>query len=202
MTGHMFIFVTLLALISGQAVRVERVPTLRVDVATGGKTVLRLSAEGMADVQVPPAPAAAVRPLAWRAFAHGARAIALNGQASPDSSRWVEQGAGIAREFQIHGTLLAQCRSRPPVRFEGRAPAAFEVTLLEADRTFVLVATNTSGARVRGAAVLPPAVPYAMWLNLLDGSSMAMLEQPAGPKWAFEMAPWSVKVYVIDKTLK
>jgi hypothetical protein len=197
----MFIFVTLLALISGQ-VRVERVPSLSVSVVTGGRTQLSISADGMPDRPVSSMPADAVRPLAWRAFANGARTISLSGVASPDSAPWVDAGAAIAREFQIHATLLAQCRNGLPVRFEGRAPSAIDVTLLEADRTFVLVATNTSGLRVRGAAVLPPAVPYAMWLNLLDGSSMAMLEQVTGPKWAFEMPPWGVKVYVIDKTLK
>jgi hypothetical protein len=197
----MFIFVTLVALISGQ-VRVERVPSLSVSVITGSRTQLKVSADGMADRPVPSTPADAVRPFAWRAFAHGSRAISLSGVALQDSGPWVEVGRTIARQFQIHGTLLAQCRNGLPLRFEGRAPAAIDVTLLEADRTFVLVATNTSGLRVRGAAVLPPAVPYAMWLNLLDGSSMAMLEQAPGPKWVFDMPPWGVKVYVIDKTLK
>ena len=62
---------------------------------------------------------------------------------------------------------------------------------------------NTDGAwPLLPEAQLPPAIPYAMWLSLLDGSTMAMLEQRDGPKWTFDLEPWAVRIYVIDKILK
>jgi hypothetical protein len=64
------------------------------------------------------------------------------------------------------------------------------------------MATNASGKRTRVVAHAPPPVPYAMWVNLLDGSTMAMLDEARGPMWAFDIDAFGVKIYVIDKILK
>lgn len=195
----LFSFATLLVLASGQSARLNQPPVLMVggvDVVDGGAA---------ADQNVRAARPEELVPLVWRAVAHGARVISVEsvgGRASLDTGPWVQVTSDITRQFQIHGALLAQCRPGPSASFEGRPPAGVEVTLLEAQRSWVVIATNVSAVRARVGAVLPRVVPYALWLNLLDGSSMAMLEQDAGPKWAFEMAPRSVKMYVIDKTLK
>ena len=74
--------------------------------------------------------------------------------------------------------------------------------LLEAPKSWVLVATNGSKDRVRPVVHLPSGIPYALWLNLLDASSMAMLEQPRGPQWTTDLELYAVRIYVIDKTLK
>jgi hypothetical protein len=186
----LFSIATLIVLTSGQISRPNRPPELT---AAG---------EAAADATVVADRPAALAPLVWRAFGRGARAIAFRRAAGPDSTAWNDAVASIRRQFDINGALLAQCRPGPAVRIEGVAPAGVEIALLEAQRTWIVVATNTSAQPARVDAVLPPAVPYAMWLNLLDGSSMAMLEQTAGPRWRFDIAARGVKTYVIDKTLK
>jgi hypothetical protein len=66
----------------------------------------------------------------------------------------------------------------------------------------VVISTNLSAWAAHAVARLPAGVPYALWLNLLDASTMAMLSDPKGPRWTFDLAPWAAKVYVIDKDLK
>ena len=61
---------------------------------------------------------------------------------------------------------------------------------------------DTSPDRLHAVAHFPTDIPYGPWLNLLSGSTMAMLSQPDGPKWSLDLEGWGVRVYVIDKTLK
>jgi hypothetical protein len=98
--------------------------------------------------------------------------------------------------------LFAHVRPGPEVQIDPALSRSVDASLLDAGRSWVLIATNTSATRVRGEAHLPAAIPYAMWLNLLDGSTMAMLEARTGPRWAFDLEPWGVRICVIDKILK
>jgi hypothetical protein len=39
-------------------------------------------------------------------------------------------------------------------------------------------------------------------MDLLDGSTLAMIGEPAGPLWKLSMPPHSARLYTIDKKLK
>lgn len=173
---------------------------------------LASTADVAAFVDVSPArlPDDALWPAVWRAVAHGARVIsfdsgpaefsALAGIGRPQPE-WVGVAAAIGRQLSVNGGLFTQCRTGPTLTLE-RPAAGLDVVLLDAGRSWVVMATNVSGRRVRASVRLPASVPYAMWLSLLDGSTMAMLEQPDGPKWVFDLDGWGVRMYVIDKILK
>jgi hypothetical protein len=157
------------------------------------------------------APAAAIAPLAWRAIAHGARVVSFDAggregaglvNAAGRRPLWLPAAVNVARQLRANGALFAQCRPGPAVVVDSPAPAAFDLVLLEARKSWVFVATNGGAARAHVVAHLPAAVPYALWLNLLDASTMAMLQQARGPQWVANLEPYGVRVYVIDKTLK
>jgi hypothetical protein len=163
------------------------------------------------DVRVGQDPGGTIAPLAWRAIAHGARVISFDpgrreGTGLSDERHhhppWVSAAGEVARQLRANGALFAQCRRGPAVVVDRPAPVGLDVTLLEARKSWVLVATNGSGDRVRATAHLPVGIPYALWLNLLDASTMAMLEQPRGPQWTANLEPHGVRIYVIDKALK
>jgi hypothetical protein len=163
------------------------------------------------DIAVSTMPGEEVTPFAWRALAHGAREIAFDsglpegagltdrrGQIHP----WALAAAGIARQLRINHAVIDQSRPGPPVVIDRPAPAAFDAVLLDSGRSWALVATNLSPSRARATAHLPAGVPYGLWVDLLTGSTMAMLSEPSGPKWAVNLEGWGVRVYVIDKVLK
>jgi hypothetical protein len=173
--------------------------------------VTALTPHEFVDVRVGQDRGFAIAPLAWRALAHGARVISFDagqreGAGLVDATRhrraWVPAAVEIARQLRANGALFAQCRPGPAVAVDRPAPAALDVTLLEARKSWVLVATNGANARVRALVHLPAGIPYALWLNLLDASTMAMLQQSGGPQWTADLEPYGVRVYVIDKTLK
>jgi len=149
--------------------------------------------------------------VAWRAVAHGARVLSVDaGQSEGTGLRdragrpapWLTPVANLATQFRVNGALIAQMRLMPPLTFDGPQPPAADVVLLEANRSWVLVATNASRLTVRASVQLPPDVPYAIWLNLINGTTMSMLAETSGPKWNATLEPWAARVYVIDKTLK
>lgn len=186
---------------------------IRLAGARGLKVILREPASvvspEIADLDAARLPPDAIWPMTWRALAHGARIISIDPGAAGNSieqlaarpPRWAPAIVAIGQQFRANGVLFAQCRPGPSVVVD-RPPAGIDVMLLDAGRSWVVAATNASERAARVVAHLPPAVPYAMWVNLLDGSTMAMLDEPAGPRWAFDLGPWGVKLYVIDKTLK
>lgn len=150
----------------------------------------------------------AMWPLAWRAIARGTRFVSIDpgrnaaiDRLATQPPRWASAVAGIERQLRANGLLFAQSHPGPSVVVD-RPPVGIDVMLLDAGRSWVVAATNASARSSRVVAHLPPAVPYAMWVDLLDGSTMAMLDEPAGPRWAFDLGPWGVKLYVIDKSLK
>jgi hypothetical protein len=182
-----------------------RPPTAPVTLASA------LTPHEFVDLRVGPDSGETIAPLAWRAIAHGARVISFDaglrqGAGVLDQNHrrlsWVPAAADVARQLRANANLFAQCRPGPAVLVDRPAPAGFDVTLLEARKSWVLVATNGSTRRARATAHLPMGTPYALWLNLLDASTMAMLEQSRGPQWIAHLEPHAVRVYVIDKTLK
>lgn len=146
--------------------------------------------------------------LVWRAVAHGAGVVSFDpgvasgagleasaGQARP----WVASAAGIAAQLAARAQLVAEWRPVGRVVLEPPVPAALDLQLLEDARSWILVVTNTSRARVRAVAHLPAGVPAALWVNLLDGSMLSMVNLPAGPRWSLDVEPGAARVYVVNK---
>jgi hypothetical protein len=156
-------------------------------------------------------PADMLPPLAWRAIGHGTRVVAfdpgLRGQSSiidRQTARpgWLATASSLARQLQINRALFAGSVRGPSPVIDPPRPASLDVGLLDGGRSWILIATNTARDRVRATAHLHGGVPYGLWLNLIDGSTMAMLSQTGGPQWALDLEGWGVRVYVIDKTLR
>jgi hypothetical protein len=170
----------------------------------------RMSREFGAHVDIQPSrvPAVALSALIWRVIAHGARVVSFDpGNDVPlaDLERrhpaWLEAVAAVARQLQANGALIGAARAGPPLRVEP-LPLDLDVVLLDVGRTWMVVATSTSPRRLQAVVRFPAEMPYAMWLNLLDGTSLAMLELADGPAWTVDLAPGGVAIYIIDKRLR
>lgn len=166
------------------------------------------AAAGRANIAVDRDGDDALWPLVWRAVAHGAHIISIDPGARLEPAAllarppgWMAAASLAVRQLRANGALFAQCRPGPAVVVEAPPPGV-EVLLLDAGRSWVAVATNVSPARVRVVARMPASVPYAMWVSLIDGSTTAMLDEPAGPRWSFDLDAWGVRLLVIDKRLK
>jgi hypothetical protein len=169
-----------------------------------------LKASERVDVRVTGNWAMATAPITWRAIAHGARWISFDaglpaGTGLPDRpggrAAWAAAEA-IARQLRVNRLLFAQLHDGPRVVVDAPRPASLDIVLLEAQKSWVIIATNGSGNRTRAVAHLPATVPYAQWLNLIEGSTLAMLNEPSGPRWNLDLEGWGVGIYLIDKVLK
>lgn len=149
--------------------------------------------------------------LAWRAVAHGARTIAFDsgerigpGTDEKDGSLkpWARAAIAIARQLTGNSRLVAILKPGPGVLLTPTNAPALDVVLLDGQRSWVLVVTNTSAGVLKSSARLPAGAPYAMWISWADGATLAMIDEPAGPRWNFEIAPGAARVYLIDKIIK
>lgn len=153
-------------------------------------------------------PDAGIVALAWRAIAHGARRVTFDAGRSRGAGfsdedgrprPWVDKARSVARQLTFNRELIASSRPGPAVSFEGTRPPGLDVVLLQTDQVWILVATNTADVMVRAVVRLPASVPSALWVDVLDGTEMSMLNEPAGPRWTFELPPDGARLYAIDK---
>ena len=167
-----------------------------------------LAPTGPADIHVDTVVAADVPALVWRAVAHGSRMIAFDPgtgseagwtTATGEPAPWVASARELARQFIFNESLIETLRQGPRVTLPPGAPAGLDVVVLAGDRSWVIIATNTSRDRVRAEVTLPAGIPAALWANLLDGSGMSMLNTPQGPRWALDLQRGEARVYAIDK---
>ena len=163
------------------------------------------------EVPVRKIPAASVAPLLWRALGHGTRVISLDAGLTEGTGlvdrqgrtpNWVAAAANVARQLRINGVLFGLWRPGPAVTIDPSKPPSLDVVLVDGEKSWVVIATNMSRHPAQAVVHLPASVPYALWLNLLTGSTMAMLSQPTGPQWNLQLEGWGVRIYVIDKRLK
>ena len=163
------------------------------------------------DVAVTEIPPAAIAALVWRAVAHGARVVSFDPGPSAgtglinvggEAPAWMAPAKSIARTLSFNAQLMKDLRPGPPVTIDPPKPPDLDVVLLDANRSWVVVATSTADTPVRATVRLPREVPYALWVNLLDGTNMSMLSQPAGPVWSLDFTPHGAVFYIIDKALK
>jgi hypothetical protein len=167
-----------------------------------------LPASGAVDVPVATMTAADMPARVWRAIANGARVVSFDpGQpsgpgvtdAAGATPAWVRPALAIARQLAFNGHLFASLRPAPAVAIEPPAPKGLEVVLRQDERSWVLIATNTSRERALATSRLPAGVSPALWSNLLDGTAMSMLAQPDGPRWTLDLEPGGARIYVVNK---
>jgi len=153
----------------------------------------------------------ALTALAWRAVAHGARSLAFDGGGehgagleNPDRSLkpWARAAIDVARQFSANPRLIASLAPGPGLITTPDLAPALDVVMLDAGRAWAVIATNTSNAQVTATVRLPAGTPYAIWLDVLDGSTLAMNGEAAGPRWNLKLAAHAAHVYVIDKVMK
>lgn len=170
-----------------------------------------LTAGDRVDFVVTPQNVATLTPMAWRAVAHGARVIAFDsgsatgaGLENPDRSlkAWVSAAQGVARQFSANNRLVQALRPGPGLIMTPPSVPGLDVVMLDADRSWVLIATNTSAAAVTATVRLPAGAPYAIWADLLDNASLAMAGEAAGPRWNLKIDPHVARVYIVDKKTK
>jgi hypothetical protein len=163
------------------------------------------------DLRITAANRDAVAAIVWRAVAHGTRTVAFDagspaghGLERPDGSlhSWVRSALDVARQFAANDRLFASLQPGPGVTLTPAALAGVDITMLDAGRAWLVIATNSSPAERRGRARLPSGVPYAIWVEMLDGSTLAMVGEPAGPLWPFTLPPRSARLYLTDKKQK
>jgi len=182
-------------------IRTESVP-LTAEAALAGDT--------HADIQVLRTPVRLFSSLLWRAVAHGTRVVSFDaglaeGSGLVDQSgqvpAWVGAASGVARQLAVNATMVDTFMTGPRVTMDPPVPA-LDVMLIDAARSWVLIATNTAEPGTPPAdtfVFLPRGVPPAEWLNLFDGSTISMLRQPTGARWHVVLGPGDVRVYVIGK---
>jgi hypothetical protein len=155
--------------------------------------------------------AGAMTALAWRAVAHGARSLAFDGgvtqghgleNADRSLKPWARAAIDVARQFTANPRLIASFAPGPGLITTPDLAPALDVVMLDAGRAWAVVATNTSNAVVAATVRLPAGTPYAIWVDVLDGSTLAMNGESAGPRWDLKLAAYAAHVYVIDKVTK
>jgi len=163
------------------------------------------------DLVVTPQNVAILTPLAWRAIAHGARVIGFDsgsatgaGLENQDRSlrRWVTAARGVARQFSANNKLIQALRPGPGLIMTPESVPGLDVVMLDAGRSWVLIATNISTVAATASVRLPAGAPYAIWADLLDNSSLAMAGEAAGPRWNLKMDANGTRIYIIDKAMK
>lgn len=187
---------------------------LQVAIAEAQKPVTAASvpeSSGRVDLIVTPQNAAALPALAWRAVAHGARVLAFDGGSATGAGLetadrslkpWARAALDIARQFAANPRLIQALHAGPGVIITPESAPALDVVMLDADRSWVLIATNVSAAPVVATVRLPAGTPYAIWVNLLDNASLAMNGEASGPRWNLKLEPGAARVYIIDKVMK
>lgn len=147
--------------------------------------------------------------LAWRAVIHGARVVSFdagepNGAGLADDTGaprpWVRPAADVARQLAFNGRLFDTLAPGPDVTVVPPRPAGLDIVLLRSGRLWVLAATNTSAERAHAVAQLPQGVPAALWVDLLDGTEMSMLNRANGPQWTFDLDAGASRLYAIDRS--
>jgi hypothetical protein len=163
------------------------------------------------DVGVAALPPASIAPLVWRAVAHGGRIISFDpgnaagsglANVNGEAPAWLPPAKGLSRQISFNTALIAALRPGPAVTIDAPRPRDLDVVLLEVERSWLVVATSTSDAPIKATVHLPASVPYALWVSMIDGSNMSMLNDINGPIWTLEFPAFGVGVFVIDKKLK
>ena len=169
-----------------------------------------LAGEPYVDIAVSRTAARLFPLLLWRSVAHGTRIVSFDagvkeGSGLLDSAgkppAWVGAAAAVAHQLAVNAVMVDTFTPGPAAKIDP-AVAGLDVVLIDAVRSWVIIATNSAAPGTPPAdtyVFLPRGVPPAEWLNLFDGSTIAMLRQSTGPRWHIVLGPGDVRVYAIGK---
>ena len=169
-----------------------------------------MAGEAYVDIDVVRTPARLFPSLLWRSVAHGARIISFDsgakegtGLMDPEGkpAPWMGAASGVAHQLAVNAVMVDTLTAGPAAKTDPAVPG-LDVVLMDAVRSWVIIATNTAAPGTPPAdtyVFLPRGVPPAEWLNLFDGSTISMLRQPNGPRWHVVLGPGDVRVYAIGK---
>ena len=169
-----------------------------------------LAGDTHVDIDVAGSPARLFPSLLWRSVAHGSRIVSFDagtkeGSGLLDSAGkpapWVGAASAVAHQLTVNAVMVDTFKPGPAAKIDPAVPG-LDVALIDAARSWVLIATNTTAPGTRPAdtfVFLPQGIPPAEWLNLFDGSSISMLRQSTGPRWHIVLGPGDVRVYAIGK---
>jgi len=169
-----------------------------------------LKGDPYVDILIPRTPARLYPSLLWRSIAHGTRVVSFDagvkeGSGLEDSAGkpapWVPAASAVAHQLAVNAIMVDTFTKGPDVKVDPVVPG-LDVVMVDAGRSWVIIATNTADAGTPPAdthAFLPKGVPPALWLNLFDGTTIGMLRQATGPRWHVVLGPGDARVYAIGK---
>ena len=156
------------------------------------------------DVKVAEAALEVLPAQVWLAIGRGARLVSFDAgtaigsgleDAEGGRAPWVAPALAIARVIDANAELIGQLR---PAGVEARE-ASGRLMLLDAGRAWVLIAANPGREAAPLTAAFPKSIPYGPWINLVDGSDMAMVSLPSHHEYRATLPSGNARVYVVDK---
>ena len=148
-----------------------------------------------------------VRERAWTLLANGARGILFDDwQRLQKNDGALIEAAAFAESLTRNGALYAPLRRVEAtgdrrVTIDG-AGSGVEAQWLESDEALVLIAINHAAEPREVTVRFQPAVPEAIWQNMLTGSAVNFVAGPEGPFYERTFAAREVLVLMILKRLK
>jgi hypothetical protein len=144
---------------------------------------------------------------AWRAIQDGIQVVAFDarqtaGAGLEDDSGalrpWVMMARDFARQLAGNAALLDAIALEATLSVEP-ADSPVHVSLFRAPKAWLLIATHSGRESATFLTRVPPSVPPALWISLLDGSGMSMLRDASGVSWRAALAPGHALVYAINR---
>jgi hypothetical protein len=148
-----------------------------------------------------------VREAAWTRIAHGARAIIFE-----DWNSLQKNDTALGEATAFADTLARNAALYVPLRrVESTGDRAFtidggqdkvEAHWLESPDALLLIAVNHAAEPRDVTITFAPAIPEAIWQNMLTGSAVNFVAGPAGPVHTRTFAAHDVLVLMIRKRWK
>ncbi len=169
-----------------------------------------MGGDAYVDIDVARTPSRLFPALLWRSVAHGSRIISFDAGLKEGSglldpagkpAPWGGAASAVAHQLGVNAVMVDTFMPGPAIKMDPAVPE-LDVVLIDAVRSWVIIATNTAAPGTRPAdthVFLPRGVPPAEWLNLFDGSTISMVRQTTGPRWHLVLGPGDVRVYAIGK---
>jgi hypothetical protein len=151
--------------------------------------------------------AESIREAAWTRLATGARALIFDDwKALQNNDGALTEAAAFAETLARNPLLYAPLR-----RVDASGDRAFTIDggqddveghWLESPDTLLLIAINHASEPRDVTITFAPAIPEAIWQNMLTGSAVNFVARPKGPVYTRTFAPRDVLVLMIRKRWK
>jgi hypothetical protein len=144
---------------------------------------------------------------AWTRLAAGAVGVIFDDwQTLQKNDGALGEAASFAAVLALNPALYAPLRGVDgtgdrAIAIEG-GRGAVEARWLESPDALLLIAVNHAAAPLEVTLTFPPAVPEAVWQNMLTGTSVNFVAGPTGPTYRRAFAAHGVLVLMIRKRWK